>query len=874
MTRALLAAAALLVPATCLAGENASRIKQPAAGVFKMREELVGKHPRLYFTKDDLPRIRELARGPNRYFADRVKRNFGGRFRSGPPAKPPGWERYLYGFWGLVGADLLYLTSGDAQYRDIAKKWVRWNLDQSDWKRDDIVPMDILSGLSITYDMLYDEFTEAERSELRRRIYEMAGFIHGRFFVGQYWTGDYQNNHMHNRIHGLANASFAIYGDDPELDVQKYADMAFDQWQQVVRWLPEDGSTHEGPGYWSFGHHWLVRTAHLVEHVTGYRAADHNPHFDEALWYRLYMTCPGWKRTFNIGDAGAGAPGNLTTLVRLVAETKSGPGMTVLKRLIADPKADFYQHPAWGILWHDATVAAEPLEKMPLGRFWPDADMLSVRSSWKDDAAGFVFICGPPGGHKLQRLRGANWANVAHSHPDHNHFLLYAHGALLAEDDQYPKKAKLTRSHNTITIDGKAGPREGTGWYQPFDYKRTAFMQDVLISGSTAYAAGNASRLYDLAERFVRHVAFVDGEYVIVYDDLVAAGAQERSFEWRLHKKGEWKELSGGHFAVTDDADKAVSLDIRFLVPDAAKLTSRFLPAEMTARPCVEVVQKGRAARYVAILVPKKSGKPELKAEMIDGAGRVAVKATGAEHDDIFAVTEAGHSSLTLGDVKAECAALLVRRDKKGEIEKAMLVRGTSLSVAGKYLLAASRAADFGWRRTKGGVLVDAKPSHNAEPAKVRLSVGGLKAGTVYPVGVDGESVGRLKTVAGAGVLSLEVDLSKPRTITIGGAAASFKARAATATGGRAEGRRSPERRRRRRREGRRGETPQGHHRRRRLRKEGDCEPEDRRPLDAGARRLGRRRRPGRGGERYAYEAQVGDAARRRLPVAREEILG
>jgi hypothetical protein len=33
--------------------------------------------------------------------------------------------------------------------------------------------------------------------------------------VGQYWTEDYQNNHMHNRIHGLAHAAFAIYGDDP-----------------------------------------------------------------------------------------------------------------------------------------------------------------------------------------------------------------------------------------------------------------------------------------------------------------------------------------------------------------------------------------------------------------------------------------------------------------------------------------------------------------------------------------------------------------------------------------------------------------------------------------------------------------------------------
>jgi len=756
--------AALFVSGALFAGEEPSAITQPPRGTFKMLPELVGKHPRLYFTKKDIPELTRNATDPNKWFIDRLKQNFGGRYSSGPGAKVQDWERYLYGFWGLAGADMLYVTNQGTQYRDIAKRWVRWNLDQNDWTKDDLVPMDILSGLSITYDILYDDFTEAERKELRQRIFDVMKFIHGRFFVGQYWTGDYQNNHMHNRIHGLANASFAIYGDDPNLDVQPYADMAVAQWRNVVKWLPEDGSTHEGPGYWSYGHHWLVRTAHLMEHVTGEKAEDINPFFTNSHMFRIYMTCPGWKNTFGIGDAGDGPPGNLTTVCRPVAEAKDPYGQAWIQEMMKINPGEFYQHPAWGLMWYDASLKPKPIDELPLWRFWPDLEMFSIRSSWKDDAVALVFKCGPVGGHKLQKLRGNNWANVAHDHPDQNHFLLYAFGKMLAEDDDYPKDKKLTRSHNTITVDGKGQPREGEGWQQPFPYDQCGTMKDVFLSGSSAYSAGDASRLYTGADKFIRHIAFVEGQYVLIFDDLAGSGGKEHEFDWRLHKKGDWKKIAPDHFSV---ADGDISLDIQFLAPKADLLESAFLPAELTAKPCLSVKQKARNTCFLTLLVPQQKANPQITASVLENTKCIAVQTIGPDFKYLVMFAQSP-GIYKFGKVETAAVSAIVRFDKKDEVLSALMTRGTALSVSGVTLISASKESNISWRRQKDGIIVDAESSYKSTGTKTTVQVGGLAPNTTCRYSIDDKQDGTVKT-DGRGLARIELDLYARRSVRLGG---------------------------------------------------------------------------------------------------------
>ncbi len=755
--------AVVLLFATPLVPAGESDIRQPRRGLFRMRPALAGKHPRLYFTAADVLQLRQLARGPNQWWIDRAKQSFAGRFQQ-TPSKKAGWKRYIYGFWGLTAADCLYVVEEDRAALNAARQWSRWLVDDRWWIKDDLIHMDCLTGLAITYDILYHELAPDQRAAYRAAIYEGMDFIHKRFFVGQYWTRDFQNNHMHNRLCALANAAFAIYGDDPEHDAQAHADLALHCVRQLVAWLPEDGSNHEGPGYWSYGHHWLTRVIHVASHVTGEDFAAQNPHFRNAHWFRIYMTAPGWEESFGIGD-GAGT-GNLTCLARSIAEGQDAHGQAWLHEAMQQRDGEFFQHPHWGLLWHDPEVEPRPYDEMPLWRFWPDLEMFSIRSSWTDDATAMVFKCGPVGGHTMQKLRFAahrksHYVNVAHDHPDQNHFLLYAHGEMLAEDDGYPKKTKLTRNHNTLTVDGKGQPREGTGWQQPFAYEKTGRLRDVFLAGATAFATGDAGPCYEGADAHLRHIAFVDGAYVIVLDDLEGAGREAHDYEWRLHKKGRWSSAGEGGFLVTGDR---AALDIRFLLPDG-EIASEFLPAERTAPPCLAVRQCAPNARFLALLQPTSGNQADREPALLEQGGCVTLQVTGTDAEDCFAVSTTDRPGrLTGGPLAGTGRSVLVRRDPKGRVDLIHLTRGRRLSVDRKTYVDASAPVDVHWTRTTGSaVRIEAAMPYKQEPDTVTLRVGGLRKNRRYAVTIDGKAGPGAKADA-AGVVRLRLELA-PRAV-------------------------------------------------------------------------------------------------------------
>jgi hypothetical protein len=740
---------------------SAQVVTAPPAGTFQMLPALQGQHPRLYFTAADIPDLRAQALGPRKWYLDRAKAAFDG-YTGTAAAYDGSWKDYLYGLWAQFSMCMFYLAEQDPAHAATARDWALFFARRSDWVQDDLVPMEITTGIALTYDILYDQFTEAERGELRAALKTAADFIYDRFFVDQYWTNDFQNNHMHNRINGLAHAAFALHGDDAGIDVQKHADLALWAIQQVADWLPPDGSTHEGPGYWSYGHHWVVHAMYLAEHVTGADPTTANPHFANDHYYRAYLTAPGWQRTFGIGDSGDGVPDNFDSATRAIAKLQDPHGAAVLRELMANVPDAFYQHTAWGLLWYDGTMAARPYAELPLWRFWPDLEMLSVRSSWDADATALVFKCGPPGGHRMQQRRaGQGWFNVAHDHPDQNHFLLFAHATLLAEDDGYPTDQKLTRSHNTLLVDGAGQTGDGGGWYQPFDYALTGTMDDVFLSQSTAFSTGNASRLYAGASRVVRHMLFVEGGYLVLLDDLAGDDGADHDFEWRLHKAGTWSQGAAGEFFV---ADGDVRLQVRFLAPDATALQSQFLATELTAPPSLAVTTRAPATRFLSVLVPQKGGLPAITAESLAVTGGAAVRAVDGSTIDVAGIA-AGPGPLAFADVEMDGVAALVRQS--AGLTLALLVRGTSLSQAGATLLAADAPANLAWRPTATGGRLEAEAPYKANGVDTTITVGALLPGHAYLASLDGAPGPTLGSDGSGLVVLPPLDLAARRVVEL-----------------------------------------------------------------------------------------------------------
>lgn len=762
---------AVAVAATGAPARAQSIVKPPAPGYFKPAAGILGAHPRLHFGASDLPAIKAKGLGGGKYFVDRMKGAFGGRM--GAAGGPTGdWLDYLYGLWGQLSMDLLWIVQGDPAYADTAKKWALGYARSTSWRAagvvDDLVPMEITTGMALTYDILHDRLSPGERGEIRAALKDVLDKIYPEFLVGDYWTQDFQNNHMHNRISGLGHAAIAILGDDPAIDVQKHADLAYWCYQQMRAWMPDDGSTHEGPGYWDYGFHWIVRNQQLFEHVTGVvpAATEHDRNHPA---YRIYLLTPGMLNTFGLADTGGDGPAaNLEAMLPSIARFKDTRTNAFMKEQFEKNTGGFYQQVGWGLLWYDATLATEPYTTWPLGRTFPDVDVVSVRSGWGVNDVGFVFKAGPPGGHKMQQMRGSGgtaWVNVAHDHPDQNHFLLWAHGKMLAVDDGYPSgdppDAKLSSRHNTVLIDGQGGPREATGWYQPFDYAQTAFLRDAFIDGATAYAAGDASRLYLQGQKVVRHVAFVEGGYVMMIDELLGKGTGDHRFEWRLHKKGAWKKQSATEFSV---ADGTVSLDVRFLEPGGGALSSEFFPASGTAEPGLAVSTVGPQTRFSAVLVPQQMGAPVIASEARTATGGWGLRATNGAVSDLFGVASAP-GAIKVDDIDAAGAAFLVHRQGPG-VALALLTRGTSLTIAGVRTLGSDKPLDLGWRPGPAGGTLEVEPPYRTAGVKASVQIGGLRPGTGYLVTVAGAASGGVTTSA-AGIATFGIDVSGRLTVVL-----------------------------------------------------------------------------------------------------------
>jgi hypothetical protein len=742
-----------------------SIVVQPPLHTFVMRSDLAGVHPRLYFTQADIPTIKQRALGPCSWFYKKAKSDFGGYVSQRTPDAPGTWKDYLFGFWGQFSMCMFYLVEGDTAYANTARSWALYYAGRSDWLADDLVPMDITSGMALTYDILYGYLSPTDRATLRTALKRSIDTIQPRFAVGQYWTEDYQNNHMHNRIHGLAHASFAIYGDDAAINVQTAADLAVGCFTKVTQWLPDDGSTHEGSGYWDYGYPWVARTAVLMNHVTGVDLTAGKPHFTNDYLYRLYMATPGWNNMFNIGDASEGSPSNAEAWLPGIARTRDASADSVVRRLMKEQSGGFYQQTMWGVLWYDDTLAPQPYATLPLYRFWPDLEMFSIRSSWADTATGFVFKCGPPGGNHMQQLRNGNYVNVAHDHPDQNHFLLFSGGKMLAQDDGYPEDNKLTRSHNTVLIDTLGQTNEGGQWYQPFDYGLTGHLSDVMLSGSSACAAGDASKLYTNASKFVRHIAFVEGGYVISIDDLKGTGTAAHAFNWRLHKTGTWTNGQAGEFIVTDSAN--MRLDIRFLEPPVASLQSAFLPVDplvATSHPCLSVTTRAPSAHFTVVLVPQHNNVPVLASSLLSATGGTAVQVQGGAFTDVFAM-RSDSTKLTAGNIQSDGSNILVRT-QNASTTFAMMTRGTVISVAGKTMAGSALSANMSWRSGSQAVTIEAEPSYNTAGGSDTILAGGLTGGSQYTATVD-NSASLVLTAAADGTVRVPVNLTKRVTIVM-----------------------------------------------------------------------------------------------------------
>ena len=530
----------------------------PEGAVPELTGAVRGKHPRLLFTAEDVLRLKAFYAGAE---GAKWRKQFDEYL---PVSTAPTDEKFLsdatdgqrQGFWKLPTVALHYVLTGDKASFDRTVEFMKKLMAMPHWETGSeldsgMSAANIMVGAALAYDWLHNDLDPAFREQFRQKlILQARAMYHGGHLMKNpgihYWQGDAQTNHRWHRDAGLTLSVLAAYEGKPEEQwlLQKTAqELAF-----INKWLPEDGTSHEGPSYMVFGGNHLVLAMDAADRCLGTKYLS-LPFYRTIGEFISGTTMPGYASALGFGDWAGSGLGNYGNFQLRLAAANNLPDLkdAAMKVFEAEPKSMSF---SWfSLIWDSTPLPRGDAAKLPLAKLWPDIGVAVVRDSWKADAVAALFKCGPFGGYLLNEFskqNGNSYVNVAHDDPDANTFILAMGNELLAETDRY-SKCKKSAAHNTILINGLGqmtkGRPEGPVFSQPGgDMTKMGIITAWRVTPDIVAVEGEAAGSYlefmdkksgasrPALERFRRTFLWVKGGYVLVLDEVRAPSSVEISW--------------------------------------------------------------------------------------------------------------------------------------------------------------------------------------------------------------------------------------------------------------------------------------------------------------------------------------------------------
>lgn len=696
-----LSAKSVLFPRTPVWPERPGTPEQLSEGF----EVNVASHPRLFVTKEDLPR--RLARAANgqtpfgvdlrealrqlEAAADQHRRQtsftvayYGGHTvtyplpprQPDPMPNPPLYVAGPYPYWTAMAGQLrnrlvtlagAYLFTGNPAYAETAKRdmlalaaWDTWS--------DPTYPCGgqtcldtgyIVDGVAFAFDVLYDVLNADERELLKTAIIEKG-------LKPLYAdTARYIDHNIHMvRTAALGLGALLLLNDAP--DMERYLARAYENFLWYLDQRITTGAT-EGMLYTSVAMEHIIKFADALERVTGDRSLFDHPYVKDVLpYWVLYGYGPGGSGLVNFGDSNVASYFYLT--------------MLAVGRVNGLPQANWYIARAGG---------GGPLDRLLY--LDPDAPVEAPPASWPTSRAfadiGWAFLRTGWGPHDRLLAFVSSGSRLGHNHFDQNHFVLNVAGEWLIKDNGYqdynpgPKNLMTsgTLGHNAALIDGQGQTAKGGG--------RIAA---AFLSEAVDYVAGDASAAYSgtALAGWIRHVFFVKPSQVVLLDEYVLQ-REDAQPAWLIHPNGQ--VLAGGQPLSVGFSGMLSGFDIR---SGRAGVTAHLLwPAQQAAR----FLLTPGAEEYGPYLMfePAVTGRRVFVATLLDLYTLDELRRSPSEYDlaALQVLSDGGRSVLRTQD------GLLYRAEQVGDrLELALPV-----PASGTYRLAVS----FATASTYGAVQVE-----------------------------------------------------------------------------------------------------------------------------------------------------------------------
>lgn len=592
-------------------------LKRPVA----MRPELIGKHPRLFFTAEDLPRLRAKSRGADKELWNAVLADLQTLKRTAPDPgdedlyksgldtrKKGAISQYEFAFQ-IAQTSFAYAVEGDEKYLEAAKKWTLAACAMPIWgytynkPNVDLPPAHLLYAVAFSYDLLYDKLTTGEKETIKDKLLKQGRLMYDYFKYKPNKKYTYSQNHTWIPIAGLAIAAYALIDETDE--AKQWAQLSRAVFDRMITTFGMDGLFYESFHYFGFAFRWTIRYFDVHKQVTGENLyLPMQPKLAGMKYFAMHSILPDRRNVFDFADIGDGSLNRNGTGQRekLYGEYDI---LYSLARVYQDAQAqtigDFIRRettfetrePMWAFINHDENLKPAPLAQIPTSYYFSDNDTAFWRSSWERSATAFAFRCAPPEGHHAAQLASKipDWReNTGHAHPDANSFIIFANGKYLTGDTGY-LGIKNTDDHNTILVNGRGQEKDGV--YEMFKDLPNERLDKLRIAETSQnkdyfYARGEAASGYyaDLGlKKFDRNFLYLATGYFIIWDELETEAPSEFSFLLNADKDirvdGRQAEL------INENA----ALRVIRVAPDAAR--SAVVPQMIQARGLPGSVDKG-----------------------------------------------------------------------------------------------------------------------------------------------------------------------------------------------------------------------------------------------------------------------------------------
>ena len=580
---------------------NAAVLPMPT--VAQQRAKVPARHPRLFLRPEDLPRLRELARGREAAAFAALKKQADAFIAAGPTPEPEhkGSARdknnaELVKYWWpnreqteracneAETIAFVYLITGDKTYGEAARRWVL-HLASWDPKGNTNFTLNCEAGKPLlyrparAYDWAWDMFTPAERAKIQAAFRErvLEAWNSGEVQRGVGHLQKPYGSHANRTWHKIAEAGIAWLDEIPE--APQWLDYAVNKFFACYPvWSDDDGGWHEGVSYWSGYQNkvvWWLQVAQSALGIDGLK----KPFFAQVGDYPLYLA-PPHSPNAGFGDLSfraLNAPAFMEYHVR--ARSRSGDGgNAAVWRWWTDQKAMPANGGFLGFLYRanlPPLPAAKPPVHLPPSKIFHGIGVASLHTTLlgSRDDVHLAFKSSPFG-------------SQSHGHNPQNSFFLNAYGEALLVANTYRdlhgsrfhyQFVHESKSQNAVLVDGRG--------QVPHSVASTGRIVREELTPAYDHVVGDAAPAYGgRLETARRHVVFVKGAQpvIVLYDDLVAPAPA--TFQFMLHGLAPFT-VDERAVRARIEQPKAV-LDVAYLSPVPVKFTQTdgFDPPPSTAR--------------------------------------------------------------------------------------------------------------------------------------------------------------------------------------------------------------------------------------------------------------------------------------------------